>query len=206
MAQLYSLGGTYPTELPWRIKFSDGTTRTDPSTFTLEEIQRAGYVAVAEKPQDSFDVYVGWDFEVVDWIVRARTQEEKDAIMNDLKQEKLYLLLEIYDLKIETLNKHISYGSDGMEVLESNVKVARKFAELIGQKVFSWIRTNTALNPNDSDVLITNPEFIQTLRSEQIFSDILDLLANKNSKRNQIQIATTPDELDAIDIESGWII
>lgn len=42
----YSHNANFPSKLPWRIRLSDGTTRTDPSTFTEEDIADAGYVKV----------------------------------------------------------------------------------------------------------------------------------------------------------------
>lgn len=40
---LYSFNNSRPALLPFRIRMPDGSTRTDPSTFTQEEIQVAGY-------------------------------------------------------------------------------------------------------------------------------------------------------------------
>lgn len=67
MTQLYSFQGGEPQELPFRIVV-DGNTRTDPSTFTQEELLNAGYVGPFEKP--AFDpktqvlVWVNGDYEV----------------------------------------------------------------------------------------------------------------------------------------------
>ena len=48
---LYSFNGEYPIDtLPHRISLSDGSTRTDSSTFTSEELVDAGYVEVSNPP------------------------------------------------------------------------------------------------------------------------------------------------------------
>ena len=48
---LYSFNGEYPIDtLPHRIRLSDGSTRTDSSTFTSEELVDAGYVEVSNPP------------------------------------------------------------------------------------------------------------------------------------------------------------
>jgi len=48
---LYSFLGTrFPEPLPFRITLPDGSTRTDPSSFTAEEIQAAGYVGPIPEP------------------------------------------------------------------------------------------------------------------------------------------------------------
>lgn len=57
---LYSYKNQYPTELPNRIRLSDGSTRTDNSTFTPEEIADAGYVEVPDKP-------IVMQNEILDW-------------------------------------------------------------------------------------------------------------------------------------------
>lgn len=55
MTKLYSFNGEYPRELPFRIRMANGFTRTDPETFTVEEIESAGLVEAPDKPiiQDS---------------------------------------------------------------------------------------------------------------------------------------------------------
>lgn len=50
---LYSFGGAYPAPLPFRIRLSDGRTRTDPSSFTAGEIADAGYVAAPDAPSST---------------------------------------------------------------------------------------------------------------------------------------------------------
>ena len=47
---LYSHKNQYPDQLPERIRLSNGSTRTDSSTFTTEELSDAGYVAVSTAP------------------------------------------------------------------------------------------------------------------------------------------------------------
>ena len=47
---LYSHKNQYPDKLPERIRLSNGSTRTDSSTFTTEELSDAGYVAVSTAP------------------------------------------------------------------------------------------------------------------------------------------------------------
>jgi hypothetical protein len=47
---LYSKNNNYPNTLPFRIRLPDGSTRTDPTTFTEEIISLAGYIAVEDPP------------------------------------------------------------------------------------------------------------------------------------------------------------
>lgn len=78
----YSLNGAYPiTTLPYRIRLSDGSTRTDPSTFTDEEIADAGYSIVEAVGFEEYEkpVWNGTSFDVV-----SLTQEEIDEFYRKL--------------------------------------------------------------------------------------------------------------------------
>jgi hypothetical protein len=73
---LYSYKSQYPKEIPFRIKLSNGMTRTDPSTFTTEEITDAGYTKVSDKPIADATQIVEWNSETVSWNLRDKTQDE----------------------------------------------------------------------------------------------------------------------------------
>lgn len=67
--KLYSLNGEYPTRLG-RIRLPDGTTRTDGTTFTPEEIELAGYTGPYYEPgYDSENQYIEWDSEELKFVV-----------------------------------------------------------------------------------------------------------------------------------------
>lgn len=73
---LYSFKGQYPQKLPFRIVLSNNMTRTDPSTFTDEEITDAGYIAVEDKPTITSSQVLSWNAETISWDVRDKTEEE----------------------------------------------------------------------------------------------------------------------------------
>ena len=75
----YSLRGSYPCPIPFRISLSDGRTRTDPSSFTAEEIADAGYIPVEDMPILNSVQIVEWDSVNVSWIIRDKTLEESQA-------------------------------------------------------------------------------------------------------------------------------
>lgn len=74
MTPLYSLDGAWPAPLPFRIRLDDGTTRTDPRTFTPEEIAAWGYVGPytvpAYKPRKEHLEWTGTQF-----LVRAGAEQ-----------------------------------------------------------------------------------------------------------------------------------
>ena len=71
---IYTKNGSYPAELPFRILMPDGSTRTDQSTFTDDEIAAAGYVVADPKPEA----------DVVDWVDGAWVSREFTAEENAL--------------------------------------------------------------------------------------------------------------------------
>jgi len=102
---LYSLNGAYPTELPNRIRLSDGNTRTKAETFTDEELADAGYVLAPEKPEsDSHLKKVDWGGE--DWIFVELSQDEKNVLkseyLDSIREEVNLLLLGNYKMMYES--------------------------------------------------------------------------------------------------------
>ena len=83
---LYSYKGEYPTSLPERIRLSDGSTRTDSSTFTEEELADAGYIEAGDSPAyDSDTQKVIWNGTA--WEVVSLTTEEINDRLAELWTE-----------------------------------------------------------------------------------------------------------------------
>lgn len=61
MKKLYTKNGSNPAGVPWRIRLSNGTTKTDPSTFTDEMIADAGYTVAPDKPDDMEGKIILWN-------------------------------------------------------------------------------------------------------------------------------------------------
>jgi hypothetical protein len=58
---LYSHNGSRPAPLPFRITLPNGFTRTDPSTFTEDEIHAAGFTGpYIEPPYNPATEQLGW--------------------------------------------------------------------------------------------------------------------------------------------------
>jgi hypothetical protein len=71
---LYTKNGSYPATIPFRIKLSDGRTRTDPTSFTSEEISDAGYIEVEDPPAVSSTQVLEWINS--SWVIRNKTEQE----------------------------------------------------------------------------------------------------------------------------------
>ena len=91
----YSYNGEYPTTLPERIRLSDGSTRTDSSTFTSEELTDAGYVPAGDAPAYDSDtqklIWNGTAWEVVSLTTEEINTrlEQRWAEVRETRDEKI---------------------------------------------------------------------------------------------------------------------
>ena len=84
---LYSYKNQYPQLIPYRITLPNGSTRTDPSTFTSEEIALAGYAEVEDPPEISQYQSLIWNG--TQRVVRDWNQQEIDAFKQQQQEEKV---------------------------------------------------------------------------------------------------------------------
>ena len=75
MAQ-YSFKGAWPTRLPNRIKFSNGLTKTDKTTFTDQDLIDAGWIEVEDPPAATYPNKLEWNGETFEWSVRGPNESE----------------------------------------------------------------------------------------------------------------------------------
>lgn len=88
---LYSHHTTAPAPLPHRIRFADGSTRTDNSTFTPEELERAGFIGPYERPEcDPTVETVDWDG--TQFVVRGYSFDELQAQYAKVREQRIQLL------------------------------------------------------------------------------------------------------------------
>lgn len=93
---LYSYNNLYPKPIPFRIILPDGTSRTDPASFTQEEIVSAGYVEVPYPPSADINQVVEWTNG--SWLLRDKTAEElaldEARIADAIRKHRNNLLIE----------------------------------------------------------------------------------------------------------------
>jgi len=76
MAQLYSFRGEEPKEIPQRIRLPGGYTKTDPATFSEQDLIDAGYTGPFEKPDyDPIRQELVWNKESVTYTVNDLPEE-----------------------------------------------------------------------------------------------------------------------------------
>jgi len=80
---LYSHKGNYPSELPDRIRLSNGQTRTDKNSFTNEEIADAGYVLapIIDLAYDKSQKKLAWDGH--NWTTENLTEDERQHAISE---------------------------------------------------------------------------------------------------------------------------
>lgn len=77
MTQLYSYRGAIPGPLPHRVRLSDGFTRTNPETFTPEELSEWGYIGPIEVPEfDEKTQSLDWDFKNQEYVINDLTESQ----------------------------------------------------------------------------------------------------------------------------------
>jgi hypothetical protein len=88
---LYSHYAAIPAPLPHRIRFADGSTRTDSTTFTPDELKRAGYSGPFERPECNPKL------ETIDWdgtqfLVRPYNFDEPQKQHAKVRERRIELL------------------------------------------------------------------------------------------------------------------
>ena len=90
---LYSHRQANPAPLPHRIRFADGSTRTDRTTFTPDELERAGYTGPYERPECNPTVEtIDWDGEALEYVVRPYSFDELQAQYAKVRERRIELL------------------------------------------------------------------------------------------------------------------
>jgi hypothetical protein len=90
---LYSHRQATPAPLPHRIRFADGSTRTDNSTFTPDELERAGYSGPHQRPECNPKLEtIAWDSEALEYVVRPYSFDELQAQHAKIRQRRIELL------------------------------------------------------------------------------------------------------------------
>lgn len=127
---LYSKDGSYPNQLPFRIKLSSGLTRTDSLTFTPEEIADAGYITVEDPPASIPDNQIlEWTGTV--WNVRDKTEQELalelERKWQEVRTQRDYILslLDWRFLRYQSQTRLNITLTDNIEILDTYAQSLR---------------------------------------------------------------------------------
>lgn len=132
--QLYSYNRNFPTPLPHRIRLSNGSTRTDPLTFTPEEILDAGYVLAETMPNNNpITQRLSWDG--VNWQVTELSSEELAALAeNELQniRHKRDVLIDGVIWRVQRYESETRLGlvpTDDIQKLDEYIQALRDVTE-----------------------------------------------------------------------------
>lgn len=118
---LYTQNGTYPQPIPFRIRLSDGRTRTDQSSFTEQEIADAGYTEVPEMPVPNSVQKVYWNSTTMQWVLEDKTLEElraeTDALWNQIRVERDRRIEEV-TWRYERFARYARLGLEQIDAIE----------------------------------------------------------------------------------------
>jgi len=104
---IYTKNGEYPKQLPHMIRLSNGTVRSDHSTFTAQEIIDAGYVEVENPPIVEYPNKLEWDVANLQWIVRPHNDRELMVRWDELRRDCDRLLTETDYKVIKSIETNI---------------------------------------------------------------------------------------------------
>ena len=146
---LYSYNGAYPTVLPDRIRLSNGTTRTNKSTFTAEEIADAGYVLVPVRdlPYDVTRKKVAWAGN--NWTTEDITEDERQQVLS----EKRMVINNFINSEIYRLHCILYVSPDGADdtanVQHFNENISVEDRNKILNHIEEWKKYLDMENPFD---------------------------------------------------------
>lgn len=130
---LYTKNGSYPQPIPYRIRLSNGLTRTDPSTFTEEEIADAGYTSVPYMPVPNSVQKVSWNAQLLQWVLEDKTledlQAEKELIWSQIRAERDKRISEV-TWRYERYARHDRLGLPQIDNIEDLDKYVQDLADI----------------------------------------------------------------------------
>lgn len=194
---LYSLNGNYPQPLPFRIRLSDGSTRTEPSTFTPEDILSAGYIQVEDEPIPTENQIVSWSPATVSWIVRDKTPEELQAELTSAKNERLLYITQCRDNDFNSLTTN--WDNDTWDARETDSTRIANVLTMIEQANKQGIPTPPTIDwrtYNDQSRTLTIAELTQLGAS--MFQSQQVIWYKQATLKDQILAATTVAQVNAV--------
>jgi len=177
---LYSYQGKEPKSLPFRITLSNGQTRTDPISFTAEEIADVGYTVASNKPSITSSQVLEWDSNNLVWIVRDKNETELQHESNQRilqidshRDQRILQGFVFYDVLYDSRpedQKRISASLQFAYMSISAGAQANDLRWLDDDNDFVWIAKNNTLVPMDAFTVIEFAKAAVTWEKAHIFA------------------------------------
>lgn len=108
---LYSHQGSEPASLPLRVRLEDGSTRTDSSTFTAEELTAWGYEGPYARPEyDESTQLLTWDPDSKSFLVLDKPEEPAPVAATTYPNYRLFQQL-LYESAAYNTVKSVAQNS-----------------------------------------------------------------------------------------------
>lgn len=159
---LYTFNGTLPAPLPARIRLSNGLTRTNPSTYSKEEIAEWGYIGPITKPaHDPSIEAIYWSEADAAYLVRQLVAEEIEANrLQGLRSQANYLVF--WDALLSS-TVYNSIREQSMASLPMNT-LATEFIALLGDAKAG--RPNETAIQSSMDAILATGTFTEDQLTE----------------------------------------
>lgn len=154
----YSHNGDYPAPIPFRIRLSNGYTRTDPSTFTEEEILDAGYVKITQERPTLLNRYQKVEWSGTEWILIEMSEDEKNTVdeiqwsnIRSLRDQKINDLM----WRVQRYESEIRQGltpKDDITVLDIYVQALRDITKQEDPYNILWPSMESQNNNNSTEL------------------------------------------------------
>lgn len=133
---LYSYKNQYPTILPERIRLSDGSTRTDSSTFTEEELIDAGYMKVESSPAYNSDteniIWNGESWEVVS-LTQAEIEEKQKLLWEEVRNTRDLKIKEV-EWRVFRYQSEVRLGLDPTDDIQQIDEYIQRLRDITKQE------------------------------------------------------------------------
>jgi hypothetical protein len=191
---LYSYKSQYPKPLPYRITLSDGRTRTDPYSFTTQEIEDAGYTLAPDKPIVNDWENLNWTG--ASWAVSDKPVDqlkaEKEQQINSLREQRIYSQKTVVLSTGQTIPVDVRQGKPDIQNLTNIVQKA-------SLKVMrNETGTITFMAADNQPYTLTPEEAIEM--GESVFAQIENEYAQSWVKKAELAVLTTAQEVYEFDI------
>lgn len=197
--ELYSKDKQYPKPLPYRIILSDGRTRTDPSSFTTQEIEDAGYTVAPDKPVVNAWENLNWTG--ASWAVSDKPADqlkvEKEQQINALREQRVYTQKTITLSTGKTIPIDVRQNKPDIQNLTNIVQKA-------SLKVMRNETDGMIFKAADNQTYTLTPEEAIEM-GENVFAQIENEYAQSWIKKAQLEALTTAQEVYEFDIRWGII-
>jgi hypothetical protein len=132
----YSFKNQYPEKNPpHRIRLPSGITKTDPNTFTEEDLQSAGWRVIEDPPEyDKNNFHLEWieQGDIYNWVLTPITDEEKSKIIRSDRNQRINNVI----WRVERNQREQTLGIDPTEDIMLLHRYIQNLADITKQPGF----------------------------------------------------------------------